>query len=46
MIMVFTDALWFMLDLLFGTGPAPVYEDEPGWNCLTMGNGVCGTPQS
>jgi hypothetical protein len=23
------------------SGPAPL-EDEPGWNCATMGNRVCG----
>jgi hypothetical protein len=22
---------------------APVHEDEPGWNCWTMGNADCGT---
>lgn len=25
-----------------GGAPAPVAEDQWGWNCLTMGNGVCG----
>lgn len=22
-----------------------IYEDDPRWNCATMGNGVCGTSQ-
>jgi len=24
------------------TTPAPIMEDEPGWDCWTMGNGWCG----
>lgn len=24
------------------TPAAPIQEDEPGWDCLTMGNRVCG----
>lgn len=24
------------------TDPAPLAEDDPGWDCRTMGNGVCG----
>lgn len=30
---------------VYGHYPAPapiIEEDEPGWNCETMGNGVCG----
>lgn len=39
--MILFDLLSFLLDLLFGTTDV-VYEDEAGWNCLTMGNGECG----
>jgi len=24
------------------SSPVQIFDDEPGWNCLTMGNRVCG----
>ena len=34
-----------LADDVYGSYPAPapiIEEDEPGWDCETMGNGVCG----
>lgn len=28
--------------ILAGCGAEAPLEDEPGWNCATMGNGICG----
>lgn len=29
-----------------GSKHAPaIEEDEPGWDCVTMGNGQCGSPE-
>jgi predicted small lipoprotein YifL len=28
--------------LLAGCGDRPPLEDEPGWNCATQGNKICG----
>lgn len=36
-----TDVTWS--DTVIGSGILPPEEDQPGWNCLTMGNGDCGT---
>jgi len=29
---------------VFDNTPSMVQEDDPGWDCATMGNRVCGTP--
>lgn len=26
-----------------GSSPRPPLEDEPGWNCHTQGNRICGS---
>lgn len=50
---VLTGVISFLLGAILATEMKPipdvdpiVTEDSSGWNCLTMGNGLCETPDS
>lgn len=36
--------MWLMLIPLLIVGSQQIDEDNPRWNCSTMGNRVCGSP--